>query len=58
VRPLNVNLPGQWFSENISLDKINRRFVKFLKSKRMRRFSPGMVLDGRYYEEELIVFYR
>lgn len=58
VRPLNVNLPGQWFSENISLDKINRRFAKFLKSKRMKRFSPGMVLDGRYYEEELIVFYR
>jgi len=58
IRPLNVNLPGQWLSENISLDKINRRFAKFLKSKRMRRFSPGMVLDGRYYEEELIVFYR
>ena len=58
VRPLNVNLPGHWLSENISLDKINRRFAKFLKSKRMRRFSPGMVLDGRYYEEELIVFYR
>ena len=30
----------------------------FLKGKRMKRFSPGMVLDGRYYEEELIVFYR
>ncbi|NNL41408.1 MAG: hypothetical protein HKO79_02865 [Desulfobacterales bacterium] len=58
VRPLNVNLPGQWLSENISLDEINQRFAKFLKSKRMKKFSPGMVLDGRYYEEELIVFYR
>jgi hypothetical protein len=58
VRPLNVNLPGQWLSEKISLEKINRRFEKFLKSKRMKRFSPGMVLDGRYYEEELIVFYK
>jgi len=58
VRPLNVNVPGQWFRENITIEEINRNFVAFLKEKRMKRFSPGMVLDGRYYEEELIVFYR
>ena len=58
VRPLNVNVPGQWFRENLSLSEINCKFSEFLNEKRMKRFSPGMVLDGRYYEEELIVFYR
>jgi hypothetical protein len=57
VRPLNVNVPGYWFAENISLDEINHRFEKFLEQKKFRRFSPGLVLDGRYYEEELVVFY-
>lgn len=57
ARPLNVNIPGYWFAEPISLDEINRRFEDFLNQKRTRRFSPGLVLDGRYYEEELVVFY-
>jgi hypothetical protein len=57
VRPLNVNVPGYWFTENVSLKEINRRFDKFLEKKKMRKFSAGMVLDGRYYEEELVVFY-
>lgn len=57
VRPLNVNVPGQWFRENLTLEEINWNFSAFLEEKRMKRFSPGMVLDGRYYEEELIVFY-
>jgi hypothetical protein len=57
VRPLNVNIPGYWFAEQVSLDEINRRFEAFLNRKKMRRFSPGLVLDGRYYEEELVVFY-
>jgi hypothetical protein len=57
VRPLNVNIPGYWFTENVSLEEINRRFDKFLEKKKVRKFSGGMVLDGRYYEEELVVFY-
>ena len=57
VRPLNVNIPGYWFTENLSLEEINRRFDTFLEKKKTRKFSAGMVLDGRYYEEELVVFY-
>ncbi len=57
ARPLNVNVPGHWFKERISLEAINRRFSDFLETKRIRRFNPGMVLDGRYYEEALVVFY-
>lgn len=57
ARPLNVNVPIYWFKEDISLQEINDRFEKFLKKKKIRRFGPGQVIDGRYYGEELFVFY-
>lgn len=57
ARPLNVNVPTSWFKENVSLDEINRRFSDFLEGKDIRRFGPGQILDGRYYEEELFVFF-
>jgi hypothetical protein len=57
VRPLNVNVPGHWLKENVSLEEINQRFEAFLNKKKVRRFGPGQVIDGRYYEEELVVFY-
>ena len=31
-------------------------FIDFLKKKKLRRFGPGQVIDGRYYEEELFIF--
>ena len=57
ARPLNVNIPILWFNENISLKQINRRVYEFLQKKKLKRFGPGQVIDGRYYEEELFVFY-
>jgi len=57
ARPLNVNIPGYWLKENVSLKEINQRFENFLHSKQVRRFGPGQVIDGRYYEEELFVFF-
>ncbi len=57
ARPLNVNIPIFWFNENISLEEINRRVCEFLENKKLKRFGPGQVIDGRYYEEELFVFY-
>ena len=57
ARPLNVDVPTSWFKENISLKKINRRLSDFLKRKRLKRFAPGQVIDGRYYEEELFIFF-
>ena len=56
ARPLNVNVPTYWFKEDISLEEINKRFSEFLERKNLRRFGPGQVVDGRYYEEELFVF--
>jgi hypothetical protein len=58
ARPLNVNVPGYWLKENISLKEINQRFKTFLQAKQVRRFGPGQVIEGRYYEEELFVFFR
>ncbi|MBL7212185.1 MAG: hypothetical protein ISS61_07395 [Desulfobacteraceae bacterium] len=57
TRPLNVNAPIHWFKEDVSLEEIDERFSNFLKKKEIRRFGPGQVIDGRYYEEELFVFY-
>jgi hypothetical protein len=57
ARPLNVNVPGYWLKENISQKEINQRFENFLQEKQVRRFGPGQVIDGRYYEEELFVFF-
>jgi len=56
-RPLNVNVPTYWFKEDISLEEINARFSRFLEDKHIRRFGPGQVINGRYYGEEVCIFY-
>jgi hypothetical protein len=57
ARPLHVNVPTQWFREDLPLEEINRRFWSLLRGKELRHIGPGQVIDGRYYEEELFVFY-
>ncbi len=57
ARPLNVDVPLQWFKENISLEAINNRFAEHLQGKRMREFGPGQIIDGRYYGEKVFVFH-
>lgn len=56
-RPIHVNVPIYWFKENISLEEINRRFSKFLENKHIKRFGPGQIIDGRYYGEELFIYF-
>ena len=56
-RPINVNVPSYWFKENISLEEINRRFSTFLARKHIKRFGPGQVIAGRYYGEELFIYF-
>jgi len=56
-RPLNVNVPTYWFKEDISLEEINEIFSRFIEGKRIRRFGPGQVINGRYYGEEVCIFY-
>jgi hypothetical protein len=52
-----VNIPVGWFRENLTLEEINARFLDLLEGKGVKRFGPGQVIDGRYYGEELFVFY-
>jgi L-serine kinase (ADP) len=56
ARPIHVNVPARWLKENVALDALNRRFVRFLRNKEMKHLAPGQVVNGRYYEEELFVF--
>lgn len=58
ARPLNVDVPVNWFRENITLESINHRFRLFLEGKGLKRFGPGQIIDGRYYGEELFVFHK
>jgi len=57
ARPLNVNVPTTWFKENVTIEEINQRFEDFLRAKKLQRFGPGQVIDGRYYGEEVFIFY-
>jgi L-serine kinase (ADP) len=57
ARPLNVDVPTEWFTEDISLEEINRRFADHLRGKKIQHLGPGQIVHGRYYEEELFVFY-
>lgn len=57
ARPLNVNVPTEWFREDISLEEINLRFVAHLQHKKIQHLGPGQIVHGRYYEEELFVFF-
>jgi hypothetical protein len=57
ARPLNVNVPTRWLTEDVSPEEINQRFLDHLQAREMKRLGPGQVVNGRYYEEELFVFY-
>lgn len=56
-RPINVNVPSRWFKEDVSLEEINKRFSTFLERKHKKRFGPGQVIAGRYYGEELFIYF-
>jgi len=57
ARPLHINVPTAWLREEVALEVINERFMEHLRAKDLRRLAPGQVIHGRYYEEELFVFF-
>ena len=57
ARPLHINVPTAWLREDVALEVINERFMEHLRAKELRRLAPGQVIHGRYYEEELFVFF-
>ncbi len=55
ARPLNINIPLNWLTGEISLEEARKKLVELLSNKKIKRLPPGTVLD-RKYEEELYVF--
>jgi L-serine kinase (ADP) len=56
ARPINLNFPARMLKEPVPLREMNRRFLRFMEAKEVKRLPPGQVINGRYYEEELFVF--
>lgn len=56
-RPLGVDIPLKLLTDSmISLKEADRKLGELLAQKRVERRPPGSVVDGRQYQEELLVF--
>ncbi len=56
-RPLHVNVPLEVLADvNLSQNEANRKIGELLSKGHVDRKPPGSVVDGRRYEEELLVF--
>jgi len=57
ARPLSVNVPLKTLSdETLNLRDVNQQFVKTLRTRGTTRRPPGIVVEGRRYEEETFIF--
>ena len=56
-RPLRINVPLELLQDpSISQVEANRKLGELLAAKKIERKPPGSIVDGRRYEEELLVF--
>jgi hypothetical protein len=56
-RPLGIDVPLEMITDpTVSLEEANRKLGNLLSQKHIDRKPPGSVVDGRRYEEELLVF--
>ena len=56
-RPLGINVPLSLLrDQNISLPEADLKLKELLKRKRITSKPPGSVVEGRRYEEELLLF--
>ena len=56
-RPLEIDVPLQMLTDrDISIEEANRKLGNLLASKRINRKPAGSVVEGRRYEEELLIF--
>jgi hypothetical protein len=56
-RPLRIDVPLSLLrNENITPTEANSRLTELLSSRKIDRKPPGSMIDGRRYEEELLVF--
>jgi hypothetical protein len=55
-RPMRLDIPLALLFERESTDNVNETFDKLLATRHIDRRPPGSIVDGRQYEEELLVF--
>lgn len=56
-RPLRLDIPLPFLmSKGVSQTEADKRLLKLLNKRRVDRKAPGSIVDGRRYEEELLVF--
>jgi hypothetical protein len=56
-RPLRIDIPLELLRRpNVPLDDANREVGELLAARHVERRAPGSIVDGRRYQEELLVF--
>ena len=56
-RPMEIGVPLSLLTDrSISLREADEKLDQLLKQRKIERRPPGSVIDGRHYDEELIVF--
>jgi hypothetical protein len=56
-RPLRINIPLRMLKgTDVSLEEANRKLGHLLARRQINRKPPGSVVEGRRYEEELLIF--
>jgi hypothetical protein len=55
-RPMRLDIPLELLIEKASTEDINKRVDALLATRHIDRRPPGSIVDGRQYQEELLVF--
>ncbi|MFX0169280.1 MAG: ABC transporter ATP-binding protein [Candidatus Hodarchaeota archaeon] len=55
ARPLFVNVPLPWL-KSIDINKANQKLVDYLNKKQIVEQDPGIIINGRRYEERAYIF--
>lgn len=55
-RPLGIDVPLELLMDSVSREEADRRLGELLAKRHVDRKPPGSVVDGRRYEEELLIF--
>jgi hypothetical protein len=55
-RPLRLNVPLTFLQDRVGIDEANKKLDAHLSLRRIERKPPGSMVDGRRYQEELLIF--
>jgi hypothetical protein len=55
-RPLRLNVPLTFLKDRVGIDEANKKLNAHLAARHIERRPPGSVVDGRRYQEELLIF--